>query len=321
MIVNEPDNITALDCNTRLEKLIIEELAPAVSELPDISNEGWNLPVDGGIADKVRAAITSIIGRNQHHAIFKITDYVRNTCNDINSGGVGVILAARLYGHDLRNLQGIFHGNMQLLETDLNKIYDIKFLNHLICTMTNFRMFGVTMAYLASNGDPRFISKISASQIPYLLRSHQSTGNIGCLVIEDCIIQSPEYIALFEIAKNAPTSYILRIRKNSHIVISVHDNGEGICYKAEGKSEPIPLPPEKMHEIFEGLTAKEKGGVGLQVAKRLMELRGGHIVVETKTQNSPYHWIYSTETQKESPFCSSGKPGTTFTLYTPFSNI
>ena len=309
------ESLAVIYDSNRMRRFILSEFAPAVAELPDILGQGKQ-SLDQIIAHPQEILSLAIEGK-KYHDIAEMARYLTQTGNLSDFRRKNLPLGVRLYKHDLKNLHAEFYGQMQLLELDPDKIDDAKFASGLLCLMANFRLFGITMGYLASDGNEKYTSKIFSPQIPCLLNAVSGHG-LQSSSIQESAIRSPVYIAIFEAAKNTPTPYRLVIKKGANITISIHDDGKGICYYDCGKEKPLPL--ERLPEIFEGFTTRADGGLGLQVAKRLIELRNGHIVVETKTDKSPFHFVYSTETGVPCQVLTSGKTGTTFTFCVPSEN-
>lgn len=281
-----------------------------------------------------------------------------------------VILAARMYDYNLRNIlygAWLFSVNNEYNPSNWPQIYkddrgvhDIVKLD--IAELANLRLFGLCMAYLAAHGeDKRYLSEIPYRYLQLIL--DYSVYHLACHgeskkpdeeekkmrrvlmgfpyqdkdfcgiplqlpvienpysrrikikeMPENGFILNPEYLALWEIIKNAidfeqPPE--LQIREtDKYVVISLEDNGPGIL--DEGGQ---PLRLERIHEIF-GDFSTTGTGLGLNLAKRFVELREGYIEVSTKCEGYPAI-KYDTKTNQPTLVTQELKRGSNFVIYIP----
>jgi hypothetical protein len=295
-----------------LTELIIGMGEDVLVDLPDMFSRGWSIPLDPSKREEVISACSD-----------KKCRAIQNLINDIEDqqleyeGNHKTSLAARIPGHDLGNIWvtvGISSLLVSMIDknsyatqqsTEDNSIE--KFLQH----VTPYRAFCLAMAYLASDGDNRFTSELPVSQMQNFLRNKKYEFEFNPKEQDDNSIHSPEYVSFLQIVKNAPGKPVVRYEVNDgYGVLIVQDSGKGIKDR-DGE----PLSSERLGTIFAKFTSRKEGGLGLQVAKELVHLRGGHIVVETTTEGNPTI-SYDTSTRVVTEVAQR-KVGTTFEIYTP----
>lgn len=311
----------------KLTDLIINEVGRrALEDIPDIFARGWYLPLqDAENIDEVRDAIKAVLSEERVKELQKRVNEIYGEKCHVQPAHRGTLLASRIPGHDLSNLWAPFG-------TQTGALSDQRYWNSLtperklesagftLKVLVPYRAFCLAMAYLASDGDERFVWKIPVQQLPYCTPAKHAgiewgEGNSPLFEISS-MIGSPEYVALCQILKNAPT----RVRASRRLsgyggVLRAKDFGEGIR-DAEGR----PLPPERLGEIFGDFTTKrDGGGLGLQVAKELVHLRKGFIAMATTTRGEQgYHTCgYNTDSNHGEAFPPEDKTGTTFLICTP----
>ena len=299
-----------------LQKLIVEEFGERILALVDPLERGIVLPLVDAVIPDARE-IVRLMQKSQVIEFFHIMEQIVEIADAIGKGSSDVSLAARLFDHDSFPIYGSFQDKFHYLAGGETR-REAEFLNWLCLTLANFRSFGITSAYLASGGNERFVSKIPQSQIEYLLEDMQKLQpgpryKINFGNVSQGEIKSSEYIALCQLVKNARGDANIEIRENpNYRSLSVTDNGPGIVDK-----DNVPLPEERLHEIFGGYTSKKTGGgLGLQVVRRLAQLRGGYVNVTTKTKgNEPIG--FSTKFGAIPPEHIQRETGTRFTIYVP----
>ncbi len=293
----------------RLRRAILEDFGKRILELPTIFEKGWRFPLDEGQSnealDSLASKVNSVHFEKIHEAGKRISQM-----GDSYRGSGQLSLAVRLHNHYLKMLDG---------EINYRNISNI------LRYITILKMFGTTAPYIASKGNLKFAERIPVTQMSHLLEDASKNQMISCKLegnFEDSYMLSPECVGSHAVVENTSTNYSLRIKRgHGEIIITITDSGSGICYK-DGE-ELKPLPPERMPEIFKGFTTEqrrrgEKDGLGLQVAKAIAELRGGHVEVRTRTGNEPYVTSYRTTDragiQMKIPYMGQG---TAFTLRIP----
>lgn len=242
-------------------------------------------------------------------------------------------LASRMFDYNLRGIMNVIsngvYGNHEFKKNREQKANNRSlrqdyfalgedsiqsFFDHLAL----FRIFGLSMAYLASGGEnEKFLVNIPYHDVKLLLDRfkpqtvcHDDKRKVmmnfpgydgveyrplqrqveGCNTKElsfslprNGYIMNPEFIALWEIVKNAvdfETSPRIEIKDhkiqwNTVNYFKVIDNGSGILDETGN-----PLDYKRLPEIFGDFSTKN-GGLGLQLAQRLINLRKGKISVET----------------------------------------
>jgi len=285
-----------------LTNLIVKELGErAINDLPDIFAHGCRFPLDDSMVEIVRSVCSKEMVKKKFNPIQKLVkkmEEVRKYC----LRNYRTSLAARIPGHDLSNIWGIVSFGVDAECNQRSATSQAKY-------STLYKAYCLSMAYLASDGDKKFMSSIPVEQLPYLVKSRNELE----FVLEQNTqqIMTPEYVALLQIIKNSPTEAIVSCNPSGeYTVISVQDSGKGIRDKAG-----IPLPPERLGEIFREFSSHPRGGLGLQVVNELVHLQEGYIQVETTTEGNPtFSYDTKTEVAKEIP---PKDKGTTFTLYVP----
>ena len=301
---------------SNLKDLVIKEFGESVLECPDIFEDGWSLPLHKNRLEETIKYVTKEKLDNVQNALELISkineqggDYKRKD---------SVSLALRLYRHDLRNICVIldfagYNIKNRVHDEKFTKMVNIDYINEFFSSLANFRLFSATMAYLASDGDTRFDVKIPYSNAGYLLeRLTGKQAKVDNQLVNE-FMHSPDYIIISEFLQNTPQkSKILFKEEKGYLKLSVRDNGPGIL-----DEKGYPLSKEDIPKIFGSYSTKSRSrGIGLQVAERLSELRGGYIEVITTTDG------FSTlkfETRGKSccEIPTRLREGVTFTLHTP----
>ena len=222
-----------------------------------------------------------------------------------------VDLAARLFHHDSMQSHNIL---VQLVDYFLNhpeKINDAERMNNSFRSLVTARLLGITSAYLASGANEKYLYGIPASQLEFLLGKISRYKSNFSIFPEGCIL-NPEFSALYQITKDACGNFLITIENNGpYKVLRFLDDGPGIRDR-----EKQSLPQERLHEIFDEFSSRQGGGLGLQVARALMSLRGGHIEVTTRTEgNQPI--AASTFHGEIIPYNIETPTGTSFAIYIP----
>ncbi|MBI4452377.1 sensor histidine kinase [Candidatus Woesearchaeota archaeon] len=170
---------------------------------------------------------------------------------------------------------------------------------------------GLSLSYLASGGDERFLSSIPASQLEHLLWT-PSERHVTNLSVAKGKVMNPEYTAFYQEVKNARLPVNFRYaRYNGLGALHYEEKGDGII-DVSGQ----PLPPERFVEIFKDFTTKRGGGFGLKSAHRLIELRRGYIDVVSAPQQGPVI-AGSTRTNSYVILPDIGFKGVRFDFYFP----
>ncbi|HIG95283.1 TPA: sensor histidine kinase [Candidatus Woesearchaeota archaeon] len=297
-----------------LADLIIKEVGErALRDLPDIFARGWYLPItDPSQLDAIRSAFSEERCKELQQQI----NSIERKRGDLRLTNYRTSLASRIPGHDLSNLWAPFGSQVGAIHhqrywenrTPEQKLENATFL---LKVLVPYRAFCLAMAYLASEGDKQFVWNMPVQQLPYCTPAQRQ--GIDWQIKKDGTIASPEYVALCQILKNAPTRVaVTYIDTGAYDGLSIQDSGEGIRDR-EGR----PLPPERMGEIFGDFTTKEDGGgLGLQVAKELAHLRKGDITVVTTTRGERGNqtYAYNTGDHIGSVFPPQEKTGTRFLI-------
>ena len=229
-------------------------------------------------------------------------------------------LGLGLISHDFTNLHLGFYGytlnlDPSIKRSDMKGIDEILRKDIFFTQYENIRIFLTLVAYL-STGDRRFLIPVDTCIFPGLLdslaRRHLNCSN-NFTGFQS--VPSDLYFATYQLVKNARENLVncdisttFRLEYNNLVVI-VKDNGTGIS-------------ADKLSKIFGTYTDKEYGtGIGLQVVKRIVDLKGGHVDI-ISTEQGKRTFKYDTRSDKVQQV---GQPltreisGTYFILYFPKS--
>ncbi len=282
----------------KLSQLIISLGEYALKELLDGFEKGIDLSHPIESTDEIYDEST-LIGD-----LFRRMCEIPNHCQRINnivseinkeqkdySGNKNTLLAAGLWRHDIKG----FHSWLNMIIRGLNAKHSdleqsIKSALHI---MIRYREFYKGAAYLASNGDERFLSR--TLPVKYAEELFFSLGHIKDTTPNfkntPQFFDTASFVALQQIIKNTPSNvkgeFYFKSR-GCFYEYGVQDEGLGLL-----DQNGDPFNDSNIHKIFEGYSSSENKnkGLGLQVVKALVELRGGFVEVLTKTKgNDPLHY-------------------------------
>ncbi|MFC1690610.1 ATP-binding protein [Nanoarchaeota archaeon] len=293
------------------KKLVTHEIGYVAKKLPNPFEKGQTFPLNDKDLqevveniDETSAALSEMI---------KISRYI-GTAKHEYSEPDQIKLCSRIFGHDLNNALNspvCAYNTILLKDKEYKEISGE--INTYLRNLLELRIMGLSTAYIASEGNEEFLMQIPNDQIEYAIPSDkkQSDYRLKELKTVEGHILNPECQALYQLVKNAKGDYTIDIQEDKdNTIITYQDNGPGIL-----DEEGNPLQADRLHEIF-GSFSTTGGGLGLQIAKALIELRGGWIDVMTKTKgNSPIH--YNTETGVDSTYGGDLKKGTMFVMHVP----
>ncbi len=297
---------------TTLQNRILNEFMPKVERLMDIYAREWRLlsSTKGHYLPQDQADDAArYMHRLAAHDTFKKISTKAKKIKKIE--GSPHSLAAKLYDHDLVGEITYLQGMESILRKEpsfhINDAEAARFMRKL----TSFRLFGLTMGYLASDHHPNYLSFLPPQQLEPLLTS----ASLKSRKIQTPIshtISNVEYVALHQIVKNAPAHWELYARnEGTSTRYLIEDLGGGIRHK-----EKTPLTADELPEIFNEFSTKGSGH-GLQIARHLIHSLGGHIEVVTTTEKGTLR--YSTQQEKAESSAPFGVQGTLFSVYVPHS--
>ncbi|MFC1690609.1 ATP-binding protein [Nanoarchaeota archaeon] len=307
-----------------LKTLIIENFGQAALQLPDIYEKGWTFPLAEDNLEEAAEILVDFAKSDVVDELPPLVHRISRTFEDLKESYTGrdnVYFASGMFGHELGNILGIIVPSAyNIIKGGKPFLDEPGRIDKFLASLTTDRVISLGICYLASSGDEQFLAKVPLTQLQYVFMlyafepSGRKTAKVFPTPSED--IFSPEYLALYHIARNAPTDYDIRAEEDGdNLKISLQDYGKGILDKNEK-----PLPPERFHEIF-GEFSTTGGGLGLQIAKALIDLRGGYIEVITKTKDNPA-FAYRTDTKQDYLYTGPLQPkitstGTIFVLNVP----
>jgi len=308
------------------------ELSRIIGEFGDVAlsidcpiEEGLHFPIKPDLHEQAKGRLKSAEDFNALKKLLKLGEEINEEASKHNVSHAPVI-GARLFGHDFINLCTPLHTTYEVLQKYGDKGLNELKINRNLIALVNMRQFSLTMAYLASYGDSRFLSRIPVSQIPHLLEplTHELNFEVDAENLD--AILTPEYVAAYQMIKNAKRQ-ITNKKVGSSIklslttkqfagmpysVITVEDNSTGIL-----DNEGNPVPAEGLAAILCGQSTTGSG-VGLQAARHIVELRKGNLEILTKTEKNqlPIYFSLSNnlrtyDKQLEAP------TGTRFTITVP----
>jgi hypothetical protein len=223
-------------------------------------------------------------------------------------------LALCLMDHDFRGPADMHALNAATIESLSRQGKNVTNLLHEEKSMFGYELMRVglnILPYIAT-GDKEHLTQIPKEQFPKMLEQMlPRRANFELDGVED--ISSDLYFAVIQLVKNSfknvdeagsidDTIKVSFEENDSHTIISVKDHGTGI-------------DRDKMHLIFGNYT-EEGTGIGLQAVKRIVDLRGGYIEVESTTKDSKKS-KYSTLRGNITKPKKDDNHGTEFKVYIP----
>ena len=292
-----------------LQELIDKEFGETVLEIPNPFEKGWLLPLSDASLSEINLNLDLLIDMKKIEEIRRLAKVIHNEGKQ-NQKTDDVSLAARLCTHDLQgqwalymNIAGQMHENKKYRKNK-GKIED------LITLLSLTRTVSLTMAYLASGGDAKYVSAVPTSQIPFFVPGNKMIWEPELVECESITIV--DYIILRQFIRNAKTYCSPEIKNaGSYNIIFVADKGTGIVDK-----DGIQISKEEIGKIFGNYTTKREGGTGLIVADRLAQLSGGYIELVSVTEGNPAI-VYNTKTKSAIEMPAPFQRGARFTLFTP----
>ena len=297
----------------KLTELIIQELSKKVETyLPDIYEHGWMLPISEDLKDEVG----KVFDLKEIIKLTRLVSYINiekeKYAKDKNS-----YLAARIPGHDLDNLSMGLTANLDLFK----KTKKLENLNDLARSSIIYRAFCASMVYIASDGkNIELLSKIPTTQLPTIFSKSKTNITEDIVNISD---KYPEYVDNLDLVK------IIQLTKNINLIkeqypdikcsIQIISNGDYNTISVEDNGPGLPLPPERIYEIFEDFSTRKEGGLGLKLVKSLTKNDGYIEVITTPPQNvNPENltFCYNTKDKICRPLESRVNKGTKFIINT-----
>lgn len=293
----------------------IEEIGNLALALQDPSSEGWTLPLQGtDLEAAVNIAEEEFF--QQVELLMKLSlEVLSDERNNTRKGDVS--LAARLYDHDCIGIVDGVYSDLEWLKMIIERDFGQKKFeiatNRLFTNFHEVKQFLITIAFLATN-DNTYAIPVKTSNLAYF---HIPERN---MFFEDNIngtIYSPETVAVHQLANNAR----YRVGRNDSIIIgfegdedynilTVQNQGRGVSNR-----DGTPMSKEDLPKIFGEFSTKKIGGLGLQVVKRIVELRKGYLELFTRSNNSVLEYNSVRNTAIESTHQMD--KGTKFVLYIP----
>ena len=200
-------------------------------------------------------------------------------------------LGLSLIEHNFNNIAQSLIGYANFLDRGLKDISSVKELleeRSYFLIYENARIILTLIAYL-STGNKRFLVPIDTCSFPELLENlvgYRSNCHYDFAGFQS--VPSDVYFAVHELVKNARENLVndgisvtFRL-EDSNLVAIVKDNGTGIS-------------ADKLPKIFGSYTDKEQdSGIGLQVVKRMVDLKGGYVDV-ISTELGKHTFKYDTK--------------------------
>jgi signal transduction histidine kinase len=281
-----------------LTRLIAEELRhKVVTYLPDVYGEEWKIPCE---------ELREKIDLKEVQAINNMTKEIDEQGRTYQ-GSDDTKLAAQIPGHDLLNVSCILRGQIELFE-DLPTPEDA---DNILRLATEYKAHCLAMVYLASNNnqdqpikDPYYVS---VEHLPEILGKRFARYCVNTKQIPPTITMA-DLACLLQFIKNAGKYGTIIRGKDTGIYNSIEVISDSPLVDENGN----PLPKERIPELFGSFSTKGRIGVGLQIAKRLMELQEGFIGVETQGEDN-IRYEYNTQSNRVS-IVPSREKGTVFRI-------
>lgn len=232
--------------------------------------------------------------------------------------------AIDLCRHDYLGLLNSYAVKKEFFANDELKEYQTeKIARELVSTLISSNQLSQAVAYIASGGDGKYITKIPFRNVGGILKNSVRVSEMGENSLEvktleslspDAMIETPEFISLFQIAKNALKYGGGKIEISMEDVkgtktMRIRDYGNGI----KGKDNNS-ITTEGLPHIFDKGNTSDKingTGVGLYIVKELNNMRKNNVSVATRFQNSNKNLFYSIHTNKAVEFEESSVAGIT----------
>lgn len=278
----------------------------AITELPNPFQAGVVFPLTDS-SPKPGIIIDDILMRR-----IQITAqlYSKIVETSSNRDSKDISFLGSLVDHDLSNIYLLLVALQPAFANSPEGLNNYKILNVFFKHLAQYRLLGLAGAYIACNGNNKLQETVPAANLEFLLSGVSKHAISAC--VEDGNVQTPEVAALYQIVKNARSDFILSYHGEGNCArFRFQDEGSGIRDE-EGK----PMPAERLHEIFGTFSTRKSGGLGLQLVKRLLELRRGNIEVISSPTDGPAI-EYGTLTNMSRIILEPEFRGTRFTLYFP----
>jgi hypothetical protein len=219
-------------------------------------------------------------------------------------------LVRRIWTHDANEAWGSLQMHLAVLNKRPGDIYNPEYASSISALAQTLGTVTSAMAYIGTDGQWP-VPTIHPATAGYMIRENLSGSrrdHVTINTIEDSLA-ADEYLCLQQLAKNSRGQAEVTVRASKEdVVLIVGDNGTGILDK-----DGAPMPREKIPDIF-GEYSTTGGGLGLQIVKRIADLRKGYVTVDTQAGEQASY--YDTREKHAIPV-PSGRPGTVFAVYLP----
>lgn len=283
------------------------------------------------ITNSIEIARNKIWGKDE--ALDEIVkEYLKDNTEAKYTENKNIRDAIELCRHDYLDLLNVYAIKKEFFEDDELKEYQTeKTARELISAVIASNQLSQAASYIASGGDEKYITKIPFSNVGDILKNsvrvpemHENSLEIKTFESSspDAVIETPEFISLFQIAKNALKYGGGKIGISMEDVegtkiIRIKDYGGGI-----GGKDNNPITAEELPHIFDkGSTSDKRNGtgIGLYIVRELNKMRKNNVSVSTKFQNSSKPLVYTIQSNKAVEFEGNSTAGTTsgteFTIY------
>ncbi len=239
------------------------------------------------------------------------------------------LIASEIMGHDLGSLISAAETMRKFYDDkeDLGKLRENSRAESLMSNIFAMKQFGQVMAYLASGKNEKYIESIpfgnAAKIFSDAIRGEDGNLKVALTSKSDpsAMIDTPEFVSLFEMAKNIAKYGGNSMEMGKRILLSqgedettISDYGNGIRHK-----EGNPAGNEYLPSIFEKGVTTNGTGLGLYFSKLLStEVRKGSISIHTGfPEDFSKDVVYSTVYPVAVELQDKLRKGTSFTIYTP----
>ncbi|WP_085907566.1 sensor histidine kinase [Kiloniella majae] len=174
----------------------------------------------------------------------------KDYCADINNAGVHLLEVL----NDILDVSKLESGDMDLLETEVDLSAVIE----------------SSVVMLANRADSQNISLITEipKDLPYLYADARRVKQVLINLLSNAVKFSREQGEVVITAS---------VAKQGNICLTVADKGIGIS------NEDLAKVMDPFHQVSEALTRNHEGtGLGLHIVSSLVELHGGHVVIESE---------------------------------------
>ena len=246
------------------QKIAVRELGERALDLVDQFSVGWDIYLRPESLERIVFYFRDIFGLGTKRGLyrenfFQASDLSTRVGSELlgeNTGDSNILL--NVWRNDILPIKLIidsFADGFKEFEAKFTTLsarsqidqLTINSISSYLIYLTVFRNFCMTLAYVNSNGDPKFVSTIPSKQLPYLLlpalNKRPLDGDIGI----ECELYTPDFVGLYEFIKVA----------EGDMNISTSNRADHFAFKVRGTKTVVddtakPMELSNIQNIFNG---------------------------------------------------------------------